>query len=173
VGLTDPTYNEVFTRSAIAPQVSASIPDLLYMLQLNNTIKSVDFILANLFAVDAVVDPFTLARDNANNPEINIQNYSSGSLVRFNYGDSLEALAQRYLGDSNSWIDIAIANGLKPPYIDEIGVTVPLKTNGGGNTITLAQTDSNGQDNFSTLYVNQFSYSQTPNCFLTSERSSI
>lgn len=155
LGLTDATYNSVFNRSAINAQVSASIPDIMNMLQLNNTIKSIDFILANLYAVDAVVDPFTLARQNANNPDVNIINYSSGTLVRFNYGESLESLAKRYLGDPNLWINIAIANGLKPPYIDEIGKTIYLKTNGGDNTIVLPQFNLNGEENINSLYVNQ------------------
>ena len=159
IGLTDQTYNQVFNRSPIAAQVTASVPDISVLLQINNAITSVNYILANLFAVDTVLDPFTLARNNANNPEINIQNYSSGSLVKFQYGDTLEALADRYLGDPNLWINIAIANGLKPPYIDEVGKAIYLKANGGGNNIVISQFDPSGAQN--QLYVNQIVYVQS------------
>jgi hypothetical protein len=75
--------------------------------------------------------------------------------VKLNYGESLESLANRYLGDPNKWLDIAIANGLKPPYIDEVGQRIPLLSNGSGNQINLAGTDINGNLNIDKLYINQ------------------
>jgi hypothetical protein len=156
LGLTDATYNTVFNRSAVAvTQGNPNVSDILYLETLQTTIQSVDFILANLFPVDTAVDPFAIARANANNPDINIGQYSSGQLVRFNYGDDLESIAYRYLGDPNRWVDIAIANGLQPPYIDEIGSAVPLQTNGSGNDINISATDSSGVDNSTKFYVNQ------------------
>jgi hypothetical protein len=155
LGLSDADYNKAFNKSSIPPQVNATIVDANYLLVLQNSIKTVDFILANLFAVDSAIDPFALARANANNSEINIGQYSSGSLVRINYGEDLQSLANRYLGDRNKWIDIAIANGLKPPYIDEVGQSILLISNGNGNQINLAETDVNGNLNIDKLYINQ------------------
>jgi hypothetical protein len=153
--LTDAEYNSVFNRSPVAGQVSATMVDINYLLYLQNSIKSVDFILSNLFAVDATVDPFALARANANNPAINIGQYQSGTLVKINYGESLESLAQRYLGSADSWLDIAIANGLKSPYIDENGETILLLSNGQNNQINLPQTDYLGNLNINKFYINQ------------------
>jgi hypothetical protein len=155
LGLTDPTYNSTFNRSPAATQKSAQVQDIQYLETLQASIQSIDFILANLFAVDAVVDPFALARSNANNPNIDIGSYSSGQLVRFQYGDDLESLANRYLGDPSKWLDIAIANGLQPPYIDEVGSTIPLQSNASGNKINIAAVDSQGIDNSTRFYVNQ------------------
>lgn len=155
ISLSDPDYNRAYGRSSISAQVSATIIDENYMLNLMQGIKSVDFVLANFFANDAAVDPFALARANANNPEINIGSYSSGRLVKIEYGEDLQQLAYRYLGDSNRWIDIAIANGLKPPYIDEVGERIPLLSNGNGNQINLSGTDINGNLNIDKLYINQ------------------
>lgn len=155
IGLTDPTYNTTFNRSPGAAQTNAQVQSIQYLATLQSTIQSIDFILANLFAVDTAVDPFALARANANNPDINIGQYSSGQLVRFNYGDDLESLANRYLGDPGKWLDIALANGLQPPYIDEVGVTIPLQSNGSGNQMNIAATDSQGNDNSERFYVNQ------------------
>lgn len=155
IGLSDPDYNRSFNKSSIPKQVDATIVDANYLLTLQQSIKTVDFILSNLFAVDSAIDPFALARANANNPEINIGQYNSGNLVRISYGEDLQSLARRYLGDPNKWIDIAIANGLKPPYIDEIGQSIQLLSNGSGNQINLAEKDAFGNLNIEKLYINQ------------------
>jgi hypothetical protein len=155
INLTDETYNSTYNRSAIAGQVTATIADLTYIQQIQNGIKSVDFILANYFANDAVLDHFALARQNVNNPDIDIGQYLSGTLVKMEYGEDLQALANRYLGDPLKWVDIAIANGLKPPYIDEVGERLPLIANGNGNQINLSAVDLNGRQNIDKLYINQ------------------
>lgn len=154
-GLGDDRYDQSFGRSAIPVQGVASLTDMNLMLALQQDIDAVDFILANLFAVDSALDPFALARTNANNPEINIGQYSSGKLVKIAYGEDLSSLANRYLGSSDSWIDIAIANGLKPPYIDEVGQRLNLLANGNGNQINISRTDINGNLNIEKFYVDQ------------------
>ncbi|NDE91498.1 MAG: hypothetical protein EB059_10270 [Alphaproteobacteria bacterium] len=155
IGLSDDDYNSAVGRSSVAQKTDASIVDLNLMNSVQGSIVVVDFIIANLFAVDAVVDPFALARSNANNPDINIGQYSSGNLVKMEYGEDLQSLAYRYLGDANKWIDIAIANGLKPPYIDEVGQSIALIANGNENEINISSTDINGNLNISKLYINQ------------------
>lgn len=155
LGLSDVDYNKTFGRSSIQAQLEPTVVDANYLLTLQNFIKTVDFILSNLFTVEATVDPFALARANANNPEIDIGQYRSGRLVRMHYGEDLQSLANRYLGDPNKWIDIAIANGLKPPYIDEVGQSIPLLSNGSGNRINIARTDVNGNLNIDKFYINQ------------------
>lgn len=154
-GLTDPDYNKIANRNPVEAQTTVTIVDINFLLNLQNTIKSVDFILSNLFAVDAAFDPFALARANANNPDIEIGRYQSGTLVKINYGEDLESLANRYLGSPDRWIDIAIANGLKPPYIDEIGESIALLANGQGNLINIAETNITGDLNINKFYINQ------------------
>jgi len=155
LGLTDSTYNSVYNRSPAPTQRPAQVQDMQYLETLESTVQSIDFILANLFAVDTAIDPFSTARANANNPDIEIGQYSSGQLVRFQYGDDLESLANRYLGDPSRWLDIALANGLQPPYIDEVGQTVPLQSNASGDQINIAAIDAQGNDNSTKFYVNQ------------------
>lgn len=154
-GLGDDRYNQTFGRSAIPAQRTATLVDGNLMLSLQEDIGAVDFILANLFAVDTALDPFALARANANNPDISIGQYASGKLVKIAYGEDLSSLANRYLGSSDSWIDIAIANGLKPPYIDEVGQRLSLLSNGNGNQINIKATDINGNLNIDKFYINQ------------------
>jgi hypothetical protein len=155
IGLTDATYNAAYSRNPIPPNVAASIEEINQLQVYQNTLDSVNFILSNLFQVDAVLDHFALAIANANNPEINIGQYSSGYLTKINYGDDLEDVATQYLGDPNKWIDIAIANGLKEPYIDEVGVAIPLLANGNGNQINISGTDPLGDLNINLLFINQ------------------
>ena len=153
--LKDETYNSTYNRSSIAAQFNATTVDLNLMLSMQESIASVDFLLANLFNVDSVLDPFALARSNANNPEINIGQYNSGRLVKLEYGEDLRGLAARYLGSSDKWIDIAIANGLKAPYIDEVGEKISLLSNGQSNQINIAATDISGNLNIDKFYINQ------------------
>ena len=44
--------------------------------------------------------------------------YKSASSVSVDSGDTLASLAAKYLGDARLWKYIAIANGLKPPFVD-------------------------------------------------------
>lgn len=170
-GLGDPSYDQTYNRGSLGTQITATIVEVNYLSTLQNILRTIDFILANLFAVDNTIDPFALARANANNPEINIGQYKSGRLVRMNYGESLESLATRYLGDPSKWIDIAIANGLKPPYIDEVGQRISLLSNGSGSQINLAAADINGFLNIDKLYINQPIFLQSDIEVITDQRT--
>lgn len=156
VGLSDPDYNAVYSRAPVNGQSPVSIADLNLMLILERQLSVVDFILSNLFAVDTAIDPFALARLNAKNPDINIGQYQSGRLVKLNAKEDLPSLAKRLLGDADRWVDIAIANGLKEPYVDEIGTELSFLTNGSNNQINLAPTDTFGNSNLNRFFINQF-----------------
>lgn len=152
IGLTDADYNSAVGRSSVGAQLNPTIAELTRINKIQDAIRSVEFVLANSFDLNnSFVDPFALARSNANNPEIDIPSYLSGSLVKLNYGENLQLLAQRYLGSADRWVDIAIANGLKPPYIDETGQKVSLIANGDGNQINIAA-DPEITEN---IYINQ------------------
>lgn len=156
VGLSDPDYNATYDRSSQPTRTAVKNKDINNMFELQQAIKSIDFILANYFTMEkAVVDPFAIARKNANNPLINIGSYSSGVLVKMQYGENLQSLAKRTLGDADKWIDIAIANGLKPPYIDEIGYKIPLIANGSKNQINIAGKDALQNPNIDKIFVGQ------------------
>lgn len=153
---TDVDYNRVFNRSPQTARVDIKSKDVNNMFELQESIKAVNFILANAFTLDtSAVDPFALARANANNPEIDIETYNSGILVKLNYQEDLQALAARTLGDPDKWIDIAITNGLKPPYIDEIGEKISLISNASGNQINISSTDISNELNTDKLSIGQ------------------
>lgn len=155
-GTGDADYDSIFNRKALEQQRDVAIKDVNAMRLLQETIDSVNFVLANSFYIPtSSVDPFELARQNANNPEINIGQYTSGTLVRFNYGESLETMAAKYLGDPDKWVDLAIANGLKPPYVDEVGEVLTLISNGRGTQLSITAIDAQGLPNINKLYLNQ------------------
>lgn len=156
VSTTDADYNRVFNRSAQTARVNVTNKDLNKMFELMEAIKSVDFILANSFSLESsAIDPFALAKSNANNPNIDIQTYFSGTLAKLNYGEDLQSLASRTLGSPDKWIDIAITNGLKPPYIDEVGEKILLISNASGNQINISETDVDNKLNIDKLSVGQ------------------
>jgi len=157
IGGTDSTYNSIYDRSPLTQLFNKSISQLSVSYQFQVAINAVDYILANETALssEAGIDPFAFARSNANNPEIDITLYSSGNLVKLNYGETLQTLALRMMGDESKWNEIAIANGLKPPYIDEVGQKVKLLTNAKGNSVNVSKLDAYGGVNKEKFYINQ------------------
>jgi hypothetical protein len=68
-------------------------------------------------------------------------------LVPFPYGYTLEQLSLKYLKTPDRWHEIAALNGLQSPYVDEVGFTLPLLTNGSKNTVVVSDV--------SNLFINQ------------------
>lgn len=156
IGLEDADYNSIVGRSSAPQQVNATIDSLAVMSTVQSLIKSLDFVLANEFRQRSnTIDRFALARANSNNPEINLASYKAGTLVKMEYGDTMADLAYRYLGDKERWMEISITNGLKPPYIDEIGQEIPLLSNGSGNKLNLPATTISGDTVRDKVYINQ------------------
>ena len=63
------------------------------------------------------------------------------------FGLTMEAIAARYLGNPQRWLEIATLNNLRDPYIDENGFQYPLLSNATGRQITVGSSDN--------LYVGQ------------------
>ena len=156
VGLSDPDYDRIYSRASIRFQSTPSMTDLNLMLMIEKQLSTIDFIISNLFAVDNAIDPFALARANANNPEIDIGQYRSGRLVKLNFEEDLPSLAKRFLGNEDKWVAIAIANGLKAPYVDEVGEQLYFLTNGSINQINFSAKDTFGNDNIGKFFINQY-----------------
>ena len=62
---------------------------------------------------------------------IAFQKPTSKIAVPFPRHATLETLARDYLGDFARWHEIATLNGLRPPFVDEQGITLSLLSDGG------------------------------------------
>jgi hypothetical protein len=138
IGAGDAAYAAAFGRSAptMTRTPTDSELDLLYAL---NEISAVMDHLATSSSVDPKV-PTSLeyVAGLAQRSGIAFKIPQSKFAVPFPYGSTLEQLALQYLGDANRWHEIATLNGLRAPYIDEIGFSLPLIANGYGNVIIVS-----------------------------------
>lgn len=78
----------------------------------------------------------------ADESDIPFTTTASKILAPVPFGMSIEAIAARYLGDAQRWIEIATLNNLRDPYIDENGFQLTLLSNATGRQITVASTDN-------------------------------
>jgi hypothetical protein len=156
VGLSDDLYNQSFDRRSSNKLRQSKLSDVSHMQIFNSAILECDNVLSNLFRFNiGNIDPFALAKSNANNPDVTIKTGNSGFFVKMEYGESMQSLAARYLGDSDRWIEIAIANGLKAPYVDEVGTFIKLLSNASNSSINISRIDSFGMDLIELLYIGQ------------------
>lgn len=86
-----------------------------------------DFLIADSKQQKKTIDQFSIVRNVIEN-SIQINSHTKGFLIRFTKQDTLQSLASRYLGNQDRWLEIVIANGLKPPYVDFEGIEIiPLQ----------------------------------------------
>jgi hypothetical protein len=67
--------------------------------------------------------------------------YSGFSSYTITSTDTLTSIAAVFLGDGALWYDIALVNGLQPPYISQSGAPGTVKV---GDTISIPQVAANG-----------------------------
>ena len=61
-----------------------------------------------------------------------VKKYKSARQITVEQGDSLVSLAARYMGDARLWQQIAVYNGIKPPFVDN-QASVPLAGESGSD----------------------------------------
>lgn len=80
------------------------------------------------------------------------------------YGLNVEQISQRYLNDSQRWLEIVTLNELREPYIDENGFQYSLLSNANGRNIVIGA----NQDLFvgQTIYLNSSTQAPTARTIL-------
>lgn len=134
IGLGNAAYDKVYDR---IPRTRAKVPtdrDYQVVFALNQAVTELSRLAAsrtiNRFRVDSMQYLAGLARRSG----IAFTEPRSKFAVPFPYGSTLENLANKYLGAPDRWLEIAALNGLRSPYVDEMGFDLPLLTNGSDNS---------------------------------------
>jgi hypothetical protein len=142
LGLGDADYDALLDRVPGPSFLTFKFSDfvvLTSLLTLKNTITS---LIPMSFVSNERPDPFLQIRTALNNPGIPMNTYTSGFIIPFPAGATLERVAAQYLGNADSWMEIAVANGLQFPFVDEVGERVMMSINGIGNVAILPLSES-------------------------------
>jgi hypothetical protein len=141
VGLSDPTYESIYGAARAQLKDEPSDTDWEVMAALNQVIEVLDTMAAsstinqtdNTSSINYIAG---LARGAG----IAFTTPRSKFLVPVPYGMTLEQISNMYFGTPERWIEIAALNGLKTPYVDEVGVTEALINNGYASQIAVSGT---------------------------------
>lgn len=150
VGLGSTTFSNTF---GIAPRGSnvnkvATDEDFDIIFNLNNAVIQLNALCVSNKIDPDKVDAIEFIAGLAQKSGIAFTQPKSKFLVPFPYGHTLEQVSQLYLNDIDRWHEIATLNGLREPFVDEVGFDLVLSTNGIENTIQVSDV--------SNLYIGQF-----------------
>lgn len=142
IGAGDAKFNEIYGRASEIADREPTDSEMDVLFAINESI-----ILLNHLAASSQIDPpqpssLEYVAGLAEGSGIAFKVPRSKFAVPFPYGSTLERLALQYLGDANRWHEIATLNGLREPYIDEEGFTLPLIANGSEHTIVVASVNN-------------------------------
>jgi hypothetical protein len=128
----DTTYDNVASTTTRTP----NLEDFTILYAINDVIG----VLNELAAVPDVATNTTMdyVAGIAAQSGIAFQTPASKYAIPFPYDSTLENVAAQYLKDPDRWMEIALLNGLREPYVDEVGFDVPLLSNGNLSEIVLA-----------------------------------
>lgn len=138
MGLGDPDYNKLLSRVGSPQIMSFQFDSFIVLKSLIDLMNQITTLIPSETVEIAKPDPFEVVRSALRNPQIPISSSQSGVIIPFPGGATLERLAAKYLGSPDKWLEIATANNLKFPYVDELGRKVPLLINGIGNTVIVS-----------------------------------
>lgn len=138
VGAGSDTFNAIYGRPTVQTKRTPSVDDFEVLFALNQLALELDKLASTSPKAQTPTTLETVA-GMASAAGIAFKVPVSKFAVPFPYGSTLEQLAAQYLGDPNRWHEIAALNGLRQPYVDEEGFSLPLLTNPyADNSITVS-----------------------------------
>jgi len=138
-GAGHPTYTRTFMRPAVTTTKIPTPDDFDVIFNLNQVIMEANRLAASGQVDDRnFLDSLNFVAGLATRSGIAFKVPTSKFSVPVPYGHTLEQISALYLGTPDRWHEIATLNGLREPYIDEVGFDLPLLTNGSGNQVNVA-----------------------------------
>ena len=142
VGAGSEEYNAIYGRTAAIQKKTTSEADFEALYALNSAITQLNRLAASGNINQEVTTTMEVMAGMASASGIAFQVPVSKIPVPFPYGSTLEHLALQYLGTPDRWHEIAALNGLRAPYVDEIGFSMFLLTCGKGNEVMVGNSDN-------------------------------
>jgi|GEM_PF-3305905 len=136
-------YSDVYGRpDPRARTLPMSIEENELLASLFDTIQMYDLLTSTKAFDDlSIQDPMEYVGGLAGEAGIDFDQSESKLLVPIPFGLTIEAIAARYLGNPDKWVEIATLNKLTSPYIDEVGFIYSLLSNGDGRQINVDDTE--------------------------------
>lgn len=151
LGGSNDTYNRINGISSQSSGKQLTTEDIEVLSIFNDMSQAMDSLSVLLENQEKSISPdndyAAFYAEYATTSGIDFESSTSKFYVPFQYGATLETMAQLYLENSDRWIEIAAINGLKEPYVDEVGKTVYFIGSGSGTSFTIPFT--------SNLYIGQ------------------
>lgn len=135
IGAGGATYNRIYNRTVATNTRTPTDAEFDVLYALNNVILELNRLAASGPRPKSKVTALELVAGAATRSGIAFTVPTSKFQVPMPYGMTLEQLSLRYLGTPDRWHEIAALNGLREPYIDEIGFTESLLVNGSDNIV--------------------------------------
>lgn len=132
-------YNNIFNRPPAKFRIQPmSVDEFEILASLYQMVQNYDILTASTQLDDSSTQTnMDFVAGLASNSNITFDTSISKTLAPVPFGLTIEAIAARYLGDPQRWIEIATLNNLMDPYIDENGFQYSLLSNGVGRQITI------------------------------------
>ncbi len=147
IGAGGTTFNLIYNKEAPSFLKVPTDDEYGVLFALNEVATALDHLAASGTINEKVPNSIEYVAGLAQASGIAFRIPTSKFAVPMPYGVTLERLAVMYLNDANRWHEIATLNGLRAPYVDETGFSLPLLTNGDGRKLYVASKEN--------LYINQ------------------
>lgn len=138
VGAGNATFAKTYSRRLVPTTRTPTTRDFQVLFALNRVALELNRLAASGETNRFQMDTLNYVAGLASRSGIAFTIPKSKFAVPFPYGSTLEQLAFRYLKDPDRWIEIAALNGLREPYVDEEGFSLPLLINGNGNKVVVS-----------------------------------
>lgn len=140
VGVGHPSFSATYGRTQAAALRATVDDDYVFMNLMNDAIICLGKLAAytDVNPANNFLNSLQALAGWANRSGIAMKVPVSKFAVPVPYGFTIEQISARYLKDPNRWEEIAALNGLRDPFIDEVGFDLPLLTNANGNTVTVS-----------------------------------